>query len=139
MNLISFILFFIFAALAAYFVFSSRKVKEAPAIEDSDKIKILNEHNFDHQIKRGIILVDFWAPWCMPCKMMAPVLNTLEEEVTGNASVGKLNVDQQQSISLRYGVRSIPTMLLFKNGQEINRFTGFKSKDFLLKEIMKVQ
>jgi thioredoxin 1 len=141
MNITSFILFFLFAALAAYFVFTSGKSKTTaiPVVEDSDKIKTLNEHNFDHQIKRGIILVDFWAPWCMHCKMMAPVLNSLSEEVAGNASVGKLNVDQHQTISLRYGVKSIPTILLFKNGEEVKRFTGFRTKDFLLKEIAKVQ
>jgi len=139
MNPTSYIIFFIFVALCAYFVFNFKKAKDAPVVADSDKIKTLNDHNFDHQIKRGIVLVDFWAPWCMPCKMMAPVLNTLAEELTGNASIGKLNVDQQQSISLKYGVRSIPTLLLFKNGEEINRFVGFKSKDYLLKEIKKVQ
>src|SRR5674476_821697 len=121
MNPTSYIIFFLFAALCAYFVFNFKKAKDTPVVADSDKIKTLDELDFDHQIKRGIVLVDFWAPWCMPCKMMAPVLNTLAEELTGNASVGKLNVDQQQSISLKYGVRSIPTLLLFKNGEEINR------------------
>lgn len=139
MNITTYIIFFLFAALCVYFVFNFRKVKNTPVVEDSDKIKTLNEHNFDHQIKRGVVLVDFWAPWCMPCKMMAPILNTLAEELTGNASIGKLNVDQQQSISLKYGVRSIPTLLLFKNGEEINRFVGYKTKDYLLKEIKKVQ
>ena len=140
MSIISFVIFFLFIALAAYLVFKNGKEKEVPVvIQDSLKIKTLNEHNFDHQIKRGVILVEFWAPWCISCKMTAPMLNELAEEVTGNVSIGKLNVDQQQTMSLRYGVKKIPTMLLFKNGEEINRFTGFKTKDFLLKEISKVQ
>jgi thioredoxin 1 len=67
------------------------------------------------------------------------VLNELAEEVTGNVSIGKLNIDQQQTVSLRYGVKKIPTMLLFKNGEEVKRFSGFQSKKLLLKEIMKVQ
>ena len=140
MSITSFVVFFLFIALAAYLVFKNGKEKEVPVvIEDSDKIKTLNEHNFEHQIKRGVILVDFWAPWCLPCKMMAPELNALAEELSGNASVGKFNVDQQQSVSLRYGVSKIPTTILFKNGEEVNRFTGFKTKAFLLKEILKIQ
>jgi len=140
MSLISFVVFFLFIALAAYLVFKNGKGKEVPVvIEDSLKIKTLNEHNFDHQIKRGVILVELWAPWCISCKMTAPVLNELAEEVTGNVSIGKLNIDQQQTVSLRYGVKKIPTMLLFKNGEEVKRFSGFQSKKLLLKEIMKVQ
>jgi thioredoxin 1 len=140
MNIVSFLIFFLFIALAAYLVFKNGKEKGPPVvIEDSLKIKNLNEHNFDHQIKRGVILVEFWAPWCISCKMTAPVLSELAEEVTGNASIGKLNIDQQQSVSLRYGVRKIPTMLLFKNGEEVKRFSGFQTKELLLKEIMKVQ
>ena len=138
--MISFVIFFLFIALAAYLVFKNGKEKEVPVvIEDSLKIKTLNEHNFDHQIKRGVILIEFWAPWCLPCKMIDPVLNVLAEEVTDNVSIGKLNIDQQQSVSLRYGVRKIPTILLFKNGEEVKRFSGFQTKDFLLKEISKIQ
>ena len=140
MSMISFVIFFLFIALAAYLVLRNGKEKEVPVvIEDSLKIKTLNEHNFDHQIKRGVILVEFWAPWCLPCKMIDPVLNVLAEEVNDNVSIVKLNIDQQQSVSLRYGVRKIPTMLLFKNGEEVKRFSGFQTKELLLKEIMKVQ
>jgi|GEM_PF-2108271 len=140
MNITSFVIFFLFAALAAYFVFTFKKEKDVPVvIEDSLKIKTLNEHNFDHQIKRGVILVELWAPWCLSCKAMAPTLNELAEEVTGNTSIGKLNIDHPQTISLRYHVKKIPTLLLFKNGEEVNRFNGIQSKDFLMKEIMKIQ
>lgn len=140
MNITSFVIFFLFAALAAYFVFTFKKEKDVPVvIEDSLKIKTLNEHNFDHQIKRGVILVELWAPWCLSCKAMAPTLNELAEEVTGNTSIGKLNIDHPQTISLRYHVTKIPTLLLFKNGEEVNRFNGIQSKEFLMKEILKVQ
>ncbi len=140
MNITSFVIFFLFAALAAYFVFTFKKEKDIPVvIEDSLKIKTLNEHNFDHQIKRGIILVELWAPWCLSCKAMAPTLNELAEEVTGNTTIGKLNIDHPQTVSLRYNVKKIPTMLLFKNGEEVNRFNGIHSKAFLMKEILKVQ
>jgi len=140
MNITSFIVFFLFIALGAYLVFKNGKVKEEQeVIEDSLKIKIINEHNFEHQIKRGVILVEFWAPWCISCKTLTPVLNELAEELSGNTSVGKLNIDNPQSISLRYGVKKIPTMLLFKNGEEVKRFSGFQSKETLMKEILKVQ
>ena len=140
MNITSFVIFFLFAALAAYFVFTFKKEKDVPVVvEDNLKIKTLNEHNFDHQIKRGVILVELWAPWCLSCKAMAPTLNELAEEVTGNTSIGKLNIDNPQTVSLRYHVKKIPTLLLFKNGEEVNRFNGIQSKAFLMKEILKVQ
>ena len=135
----SIVIFFVLAALVTYIVYNFRKMKNTPVVEDNEKIKTLTDQNFEHQIKSGVILVDFWASWCMPCKMMAPVLNEVSEELTGNATVGKLNVEQNQAASSKYGVRNIPTLLLFKNGKEINRFVGVKTKDFLLKEIIKVQ
>lgn len=133
------VIIFVLITLVTYFVYNFRKMKNTPVVEDNEKIKTLTDQNFEHQIKSGVILVDFWASWCMPCKMMAPVLNEVSEELNGNASVGKLNVEQNRAASTKYGVRNIPTLLLFKNGKEINRFVGVKSKDFLLKEIIKVQ
>ena len=74
----------------------------------------------------------------MPCKMMAPVLNEVAEEISGNASVGKLNVEHHDTIASQYGVSSIPTMIMFNNGREIKRYIGVKPKDFLVKEINNV-
>jgi len=138
-SIIIFVAAFLLVAFLASFFLNYYKMKKTPVVEDNGKIKKLSDQNFEHQIKSGIMLVDFWATWCMPCKMMAPVLNNLSEELTGNASVGKLDVDQNRAASAKYGVRSIPTLVLFKNGKEINRFVGVKTKDFLLKEIQKVQ
>jgi len=138
-SIVIFVAAFLLVAFLASLFLNYYKMKKTPVVEDNGKIKKLSDQNFDHQIKSGIILVDFWATWCMPCKMMAPVLNNLSEELTGNAAVGKLDVDQNRAASAKYGVRSIPTMVLFKNGKEINRFVGVKTKDFLLKEIQKVQ
>ncbi len=121
----------------AYLYFAVRKMKNVPMVADGAKIKVLNDKNFNQQIKSGVILVDFWASWCAPCKMMAPVLNEISEELTGNNFVGKLNVEQYQSISAKYKVRNIPTMILYKNGKEINRFVGVKQKAFLLQHIQK--
>jgi len=125
-------------AFVAYVYFTFRKMKNAPMVADSAKIKVLTDKNFNQQIKKGVMLVDFWAAWCGPCKMMAPILNDLSEELDGNNSIGKLNVEQYQSVSATYQVRGIPTMILFKDGKEINRFVGIKTKAFLLREITKV-
>lgn len=128
----------VFALFGTYLFYTFRKMKNMPMAQDHDKIKILTSQNFQSQVKTGITLVDFWAEWCMPCKMMAPVLNSTADELHGNASVGKLNIEQHQSIATQYKVRSIPTLIMFKNGKEINRFVGVKTKEFLLKEINKV-
>lgn len=125
-------------AFLAYVYFTFRKMKNAPMVADGARIKVLTDKNFNQQIKKGVMLVDFWAAWCGPCKMMAPVLNDLSEELDGNNSIGKLNVEQYQSVSATYKVRGIPTMILFKDGKEINRFVGIKTKAFLLREITKV-
>jgi thioredoxin 1 len=128
-----------FFAFIAYLYWSVRKMKNTPIVADHNKIKQLTDQNFNQQIKKGVILVDFWAAWCAPCKMMAPVLNEVSESLSNNKSVGKVNVEIARIISSKYNIRSIPTMILFKEGKEINRFVGIKSKEFLLNEINTVK
>lgn len=125
----------ILLAFVAYLYYTVRKMKNMPIVVDHRKIKQLTDQNFNQQIKKGVILVDFWASWCAPCKMMAPVLNEVADQLSGNNSVGKVNVEVARSISSQYNIRSIPTMILYKDGKEINRFVGIKSKEFLLREI----
>jgi thioredoxin 1 len=128
--------------LVAAFVISRfiamRKIKNTPMMADHEKILTLTDKNFQQQTKNKIVLVDFWASWCAPCRMMAPVLNDISSELSGNSHVGKVDIQQYQSLANKFKVRSIPTLILFKNGTEINRFVGIKSKGFLLKEIAKV-
>ena len=114
------------------------KMKNKPMVADHVKVLTLTDKNFQQQTKNKVVLVDFWATWCAPCRMMAPVLNDVASELTGNSLVGKINIEQHQTLAQKFNVRSIPTLILFKNGTEINRFVGIKSKDFLLKEIAKV-
>ncbi len=130
--------FLIFTVFIAYMYFTYKKIKNTPEEESHANIKELSDANFQAQIKNGVMLVDFWASWCMPCKMMAPVLNETAEGLGNTAKIGKLDVDANRESSAKYGVRSIPTLILFKNGKEVNRFVGVKTKDFLLKEISKV-
>lgn len=124
--------------IAAFFIYSSyRKMKKTPNVPDSSKIKILNDQNFQQQTSKGLTLVDFWAAWCVPCKMMAPVLNDLAEDSRVKVNVGKINIEEYGKAASKFAVRSIPTMILFNNGKEVKRFVGFKTKDFLVKEISK--
>ena len=113
------------------------KMKNTPMVVDHEKVLTLTDKNFQQQTKNKVVLVDFWATWCAPCRMMAPVLNDVASELSGNSHVGKVNIEQFQSLAQKFKVRSIPTLILFKNGTEINRFVGIKSKDFLLQQIQK--
>ncbi len=81
------------------------------------------------------VLVDFWAPWCGPCKMVAPVLDELAQEYSEKIKIVKLNVDQNQQVAARFGISSIPTLIMFKNGKEAGKMIGFQSKDALKKMI----
>ncbi len=116
-------------------VVAKRKMSSIPSVPDSPRVVTFTDQNFSQRIKSGIVLVDFWAAWCGPCKMMGPVLNDLAEEVDGKVTIGKVNVEEQKVTASKFKIRSIPTMILFKNGIEIHRITGYKSKDFLLKEL----
>jgi len=90
----------------------------------------LNASNFDDTIKNNeVVLVDFWAPWCGPCRMIAPIIDELAEEYEGKAVVAKVNTDEEQDIAIRYGIRSIPTILFFKNGELVDQMVGAASKD----------
>jgi thioredoxin 1 len=121
------------------FLMARNKMKNIPVVADHVNIITLTDKNFDHQLKNKVVLVDFWASWCAPCKMMAPVLNDVAEELSGNANVGKVNVEEYQALAQKFQIRSIPTMILFKNGKEVNRFVGVKNKEFLMQEINKVR
>lgn len=112
-----------------------RKMGSIQSVPDSPQVVTLTDQNFSNKIKIGVVLVDFWAAWCGPCKMMGPVLNDLAEEVDGKVTIAKLNVDEAKATASKFSVRSIPTLILFKNGKEIHRFVGVKTKDYLLKEL----
>jgi len=119
-------------------VYARSAMKKIPKVADHANILRLTDKNFDQQLKNKVVLVDFFADWCAPCKMMVPILNDVAEELKGNARVGKVDTGQFQSLAVRYNVRSIPTMVLFKNGKEVKRFVGIKQKDFLLKELKSI-
>jgi thioredoxin 1 len=129
----------VIAVLALLVIRTYNRMKNAPDVENSALIEHLTAQNFAHKTKNGVVLVDFWADWCMPCKMMAPILNDVAEATEDKATIYKLNVDEQQQIAAKYGIRNIPTMILFKNGKEVERIIGVKPKDYIVSSIQKVQ
>jgi thioredoxin 1 len=96
----------------------------------SPQIVTLTQENFAAEVLQSTapVLVDFWAEWCGPCKMIAPVLDELADEYTGKVKIGKVNIDQHQGIAAEYGVRAIPTLLLFSKGQVTEQMVGLRSK-----------
>ena len=104
---------------------------------DNSTVINLNESNFDREVTQGDqpVIVDFWAEWCGPCKMIAPVLDEIAREKAGAVKVGKVNVDENQSLSFKYNIRAIPALLFFKNGQLRDQVTGVTSKKDLLTRI----
>lgn len=126
------------ATVFIFRTFAMAKMKNTPMVADHANVLTLTDQNFQQQTKNKVVLVDFWATWCAPCRMMAPVLNDVATELKGNSHVGKVDIQQYQSLANQFKVRNIPTMILLKNGEEVNRFVGIKSKEFLLKEIAKV-
>ena len=100
-------------------------------------MRVLNvgsEVDFDEKILKAQqpVLVDFWAPWCGPCKMVGPEVEAIAEEYEGRAIVAKVNVDEQQKLASQYNVMGIPTLLVFKNGQEVNRIVGYRPRKDLM-------
>ncbi|WZL78362.1 thioredoxin [Eubacteriales bacterium mix99] len=101
----------------------------------SEKIVNLTEKSFKDEVEQSTIpvLVDFWASWCGPCRMIAPIVDQLAEEFDGKIKVAKLNVDENSELASRYQVMSIPTLLLFRNGKVVNQMVGARPKGELVK------
>lgn len=94
-------------------------------------VKILNDDNFTSHVEKGLVLVDFFAEWCGPCRMLTPIIEELANEVSG-VFIFKVNIDESPETSQKYEVSSIPTLVLLKDGKEIKKVVGLKDKDFLL-------
>ena len=124
------IVVFLFAFYKRY-----KMIKEIKNTPDSDKLKILRDSNFKNTISKGVSLVDFWAEWCTPCKIQGPIINEVAETIGDEANICKLDVDTYKKTASQYGIRSIPTILIFKDGELAKKFTGVKNKGVLIKAV----
>ncbi len=103
-------------------------------------VKTVTGDNFNQEVLQSgrPVMLDFWAPWCGPCKMLGPVVETLADENAGKIDVGKVNVDENKNLAVQYGVRGIPTLIFFNGGQEVKRIVGAQGKPQLQKVIDEV-
>ncbi|HLR08348.1 MAG TPA: thioredoxin [Bacillota bacterium] len=97
----------------------------------------VTDQTFSSETAEGLVLADFWAPWCGPCKMIAPVLEEIDDEMGDKVKIVKLDVDENQETAGQYGVMSIPTLLLFKDGKVVDQVVGFQPKEALVDLINK--
>jgi thioredoxin 1 len=95
------------------------------------------DQTFSNETESGLVLVDFWAPWCGPCKMIAPVLEDLDSEIGNKVKIVKLDVDENQETAAKYGVMSIPTLIVLKDGKEVDKVIGFQPKEALAERLEK--
>ena len=98
---------------------------------DMEPLKLSTENHFQNTIATGVVLVDFNAPWCGPCRFQEPIVKDIAKKFKGKARVSEVNVDENREIAIRLGIQSIPTLILFKNGQEIQRFIGLQPVETL--------
>ncbi len=95
-------------------------------------MKVINRDEFNQITKEGVVLVDFFATWCGPCKMLSPVLEELAEDLKGKAEIVKVDVDQEGSLAMEFNIMSVPTMIIFKDGEAVKQIMGFQPKQQLL-------
>ena len=96
------------------------------------EIKDLNAANYDETVKSGVVLVDFWAPWCNPCRMLGTILQQVAAEAPENVVIGKVNIDENKELAVRFEVMNIPRVFIYKDGKIVNDFSGVQSKPKLL-------
>ena len=103
--------------------------------EKSKTLKYLNDDNFESTISQGVTLVDFYADWCGPCRMIAPIVEELANELSGQATIAKLDTQEAEKTTMNLGVTSIPTVIVFKDGKEVKRVVGVRGKEELKKMV----
>jgi len=136
MKKVIFILGLTLSIVIGLFLFGQKNSKPVNNLSTTSEIIILNDKNFDSQISGNLILVDFWAPWCAPCRMMHPILEEIAKENKGKIKVAKVNIDDFPQYAQKYIVQGIPTLILFNKSKESKRIVGYKSKDEIIRQII---
>lgn len=98
-------------------------------------VKHLNNDNFESETSKGVVLIDFWAEWCGPCKMLGPVLEEVAKEVGDDAIIAKINVDEAQELAMKFAVRNIPAIFILKDGEKVQQLIGMQSKQVLVNAV----
>ena len=101
----------------------------------SENVKTFTDTNFDDETKKGVVLVDFWAEWCGPCRRLAPTVDALASDFQGRATIAKMNVDENPNVPARFAIRGIPTLMVFKDGQLADTIVGLAAKEDIAKTI----
>ena len=97
----------------------------------------LTKSNFKETTAEGVSLIDFWAPWCGPCRMQGPIVDSVAEKVGGKATIAKCNVDEAQDLAMQFGIQSIPTLVVLKDGEAVQKFVGLQSEEAILESLRK--
>lgn len=130
----------IVVAIVSLMVFRGNGSAGRAALEEAksdSNVMILTSGNFDETIASGLVLVDFWATWCPPCRIQGPIIEDLAADIGEVATISKLDVDDHRSVAAMYQVRNIPTLILFKDGEPVERFVGVQQKETLKAAINK--
>ena len=114
---------------------SAGRKKNGEAMADSQMIEKLDDSNFTDYINDGVILVDFFAEWCGPCRMLGPILKQVAEEMSGKAQIAQVDIDKAPGVTSKEEIASVPTLVLYKDGEEVNRIVGLKDADALKRMI----
>lgn len=124
----------VLVVLIALITVNYYRMKNAKPVANSKNIKVLTNKNFKATTKRGVVLIDFWAAWCGPCKIIAPTLNEIADS-RDDFKIAKVNVDHNQPLAKKFKVMNIPTLLILKDGKEAGRIVGVKTKRAIIKEV----
>jgi thioredoxin 1 len=129
MKKVAIVLLLSIGVLSAYVVNA-----DGPKEKKEGKVTILNSDSFDNFIKKGVVVVDFWATWCAPCRLQGPIVEDLSKEMK-KVKFGKLDVDHNRQVAMKYGIRGIPTLIIFKDGKVVEKVVGLHQKEDLKKII----